>query len=85
MLNVARRNASLEISGQLNDLEPRIPRGDHPLGPRPASPFACVSTPKGEVAKTGAAAGGVIVEAGGGAKIKRQQTKKPAFGAGFFR
>jgi hypothetical protein len=25
----------------------------------------------------------VIVEAGGGSKIKRQQTKKPALGAGF--
>jgi len=29
-------------------------------------PFACVSTLKGEVAETSAAAGGVIVEAGGG-------------------
>jgi len=35
------------------------------------TPFACVSTLKGEVAETGAAAGGVIVEAGGGSKIKK--------------
>jgi hypothetical protein len=33
MLLVARRNAGLAIPGQLNDLELRIPRGDHPLGP----------------------------------------------------
>jgi len=36
-------------------------------------PFACVSTPKGEVAETGAAVGGVIVEAGGGQKVKSQK------------
>jgi len=33
MLMVARRNASLEILEKLNDLEPRISRGDQPLGP----------------------------------------------------
>jgi hypothetical protein len=70
MLKVAPRYAALELPEQWHDLEPRIPRGDHPLGPRPASPFACVSTPKGEVAETGAAAGGVIVEAGGGESKK---------------
>jgi len=33
MLMVARRNAGLEIPGYLWNLEPRISRGDHPLGP----------------------------------------------------
>src|SRR6185369_6080722 len=41
---------------QFRNLERRIPRSDHPLGQKPASPFACVSTPKGEVAATGAGA-----------------------------
>ena len=73
MLLVARRNAGLEPNGYVcagagssRNYERRISRSDHPLGPRPASPFACLSTPKGEVAETGAAVGGVIVEAGGG-------------------
>jgi len=45
MLMVARRNASLEIPEEFYELEPRIPRGDHPLGPWPFAWLGAMLTP----------------------------------------